>query len=204
MNTMNTVNTIREQLPPAPAPERLPYTSAGERYLATAIPGLFNLTVGFLVLKDFVHFQEVYGSNVRCRKHWPQLTRYVHRADSHLFSVFYSKAALRWVLFKGIDARNWRLRLGKLGHNHSFLHVCQDGDLDLVRAMGERTQVDLELRDIRGRTPLQWAAHNGRLPVVQYLCEQGADKEARDSWGRTPLHMAKGHTAVVDFLRGGI
>ena len=31
----------------------------------------------------------------------------------------------------------------------------------------------------RTKTQVLWAAGNGRLPKVQYLCEQGADKEAR-------------------------
>ena len=50
------------------------YQSDGEKNLATAILGLFNLTVGFLGRKDLVRFQEVYESNSRCRKHWPQST----------------------------------------------------------------------------------------------------------------------------------
>ena len=54
-------------------------------------------------------------------------------------------------------------------------------------------------------TPLHTTAYNGHLPVVQYLCEQGVDKEARNGNGRTPLYMAEsGHRmAVVEFLRGG-
>jgi ankyrin repeat protein len=40
--------------------------------------------------------------------------------------------------------------------------------------------VDMEARDNRdnsGRTPLQRAARHGYLPVVQYLCEQGPNRE---------------------------
>ena len=45
---------------------------------------------------------------------------------------------------------------------------------------------------------LHIVAINGHLPVVQYLCDQGADKEARDYNGRTPLHRAAsfGHLPV--------
>jgi len=47
------------------------------------------------------------------------------------------------------------------------------------------------------------AAYNGHLPVVQYVCEQGADKEARDEYGSwtPPLNAAgKGHLTVVQYL----
>ena len=46
------------------------------------------------------------------------------------------------------------------------------------------------------------AARKGHLPVVQYLCEQGADKEARDDDGSTPLLWAalNGHLPVVQYL----
>ena len=57
------------------------------------------------------------------------------------------------------------------------------------------------MRDDNGRTPLHEAAFKGHLPVMQYLCEQGADQEARDNYGKTPLHMAyNGHLPVVQYL----
>ena len=69
--------------------------------------------------------------------------------------------------------------------------------------MVERTQVDLEAMDKSGWTPLHYAAYRGHLPVVQYLCEQGADKEARNRYEMTPLHGAepRGHLPVVQYLR---
>jgi ankyrin repeat protein len=40
------------------------------------------------------------------------------------------------------------------------------------------------------------------LPVVQYLCEQGADKEARGDGGKTPLLWAEllNHHDIADYL----
>ncbi len=179
------------------------YWSAGERYLATAIPGLFNLTVGFLKLEEFARFAYVYQTNAKCYEHWPQLVQVVHRAEPHLFSVFESKAALRWVLMKGINARHWNLCLdSSVPIFYSFLKVCKDGDLDIVRAMVERTQVKLEARDEDGWTPLHHAAFNDHLSVVQCLCEQRADKDARDQGGDTPLHLAaqNGNISVVKYM----
>ena len=71
-----------------------------------------------------------------------------------------------------------------------------------MKAMVERTQVDLEARSGDGMTPLYWAAYHDDLPVVQCLCEQGANKEERNGSGWTPLHWAAadGHLPVAQYL----
>jgi len=67
-----------------------------------------------------------------------------------------------------------------LSHGGSFLQAREAGELEIVKTMVYRTQVDMEARDRSGSTPLHWAARTRHLPVVQYLCERGADKQARD------------------------
>ena len=95
--------------------------------------------------------------------------------------MFTSIESLRWTLFfRNIDARAWELHLrdprsgGKqtkyVSHGGSFLQACQAGELEIMRAMVERKQVDVEARDeCSGDAPLDWVAGKGHIPVVQYL-----------------------------------
>ena len=53
-----------------------------------------------------------------------------------------------------------------------------------------------------GTTPLFAASENGHLAIVQYLVEQGANKDKADKHNQTPLFAAAemGHLAVVQYL----
>ncbi|KAK3360939.1 ankyrin repeat-containing domain protein, partial [Lasiosphaeria ovina] len=58
-------------------------------------------------------------------------------------------------------------------------------------------------KDSYGRTPLSYAAENGRDKVVELLLERRAEIESRDRiFDQTPLSWAaeKGHEAVVRLL----
>ena len=113
---------------------------------------------------------------------------------------------------RNTDAQGWELHLRDpessgnhteyLSHGHSFMQTCKAGELDYVKGVEESSQVDLEASDEYGLTPLHWAASNGHLPVVQYLYEQGADKEPRSTHGSTPLRLVvfKGHLFVLQYL----
>ena len=48
--------------------------------------------------------------------------------------------------------------------------------------------------DQRGVTPLMLAADNGRLPVVEYLVEKGADMEAKDVYVSDVISLILRHT----------
>jgi len=103
-------------------------------------------------------------------------------------------------LTKGIDARGWQLLATPevyskfptehLSNKTCFHVLCKDGDLDLVQAVLERTTVDINADDGCGNTPLHWAARYCHIPVVQYLCEQGANKNVSSNVGKTALHWA--------------
>jgi ankyrin repeat protein len=118
------------------------------------------------------------------------------------------------VLFKGIDARDWVLRFQPdryskyptehLDADNSFHVVCKDGDLDFVKAIVERTHININVDDGSGNTPLHWAARYGHLRVVEYLCEQGGDTSLKNNVGKTALHWASdnGGGTLKIMLRG--
>ena len=103
-------------------------------------------------------------SNNQCDAHRERnLRQYAHHSEA-LFYKFTSIEALHWTLFLGnIDARGWELHLRYPGdkaiepiyifHGVSFLQVCEAGDMGIVKAMVERTHVDLEARDNEDGTP---------------------------------------------------
>lgn len=50
--------------------------------------------------------------------------------------------------------------------------------------------VDIELRDDEGRTPLMRAARTGISQMIRFLIDSGADLHAKDSEGRSPYDHA--------------
>ena len=67
---------------------------------------------------------------------------------------------------------------------------------------------DQDAGDYDSRTPLHLAAAEGRIQVVEYLVENGAEVNPKDRWNETPLGDAHRHRheQVVDFLQkhGGV
>lgn len=66
-----------------------------------------------------------------------------------------------------------------------------------------RSGTDINLRDVRGRTPLHMAAAGGHRRLAALLLKNGADINAHDHDNRTPLQAAQagGHSAMADYLR---
>ncbi|KAK4220966.1 hypothetical protein QBC38DRAFT_550337 [Podospora fimiseda] len=59
-----------------------------------------------------------------------------------------------------------------------------------------------DLKDYKNRTPLSWAAQDGRLAIAQLLVDRGADVNAQEKDGWTALMRASsnGHEAVAQLL----
>ena len=80
---------------------------------------------------------------------------------------------------------------GVFGH-YTPLHFATiyswEGMVTVLLAAG----AEVDARDLKGETPLHYAAGRNRNPaVVAELVEAGADLNARDSEGNTPLHASR-------------
>jgi len=70
-----------------------------------------------------------------------------------------------------------------------LLQATKDGDCELVEAL-LKSEVDVNLTDINGCTPLFWAAVKGHAPIVKMLLAHGALNQPNNG-GETPLQWAE-------------
>ena len=84
-----------------------------------------------------------------------------------------------------------------------FFIVASDlGVIEIVRYCVNECNVNIDSLDFDRNTALIKAAANGHFKVVEFLIEQGANKEVKGQSGATALikASANGHYAVVKFL----
>jgi len=72
----------------------------------------------------------------------------------------------------------------------NFIAAASEGDIDEVKALMQFGNIDVNEGDYDRRTALHLAAGEGRLEVVELLCEAGADVNIEDRWGNRPLDDA--------------
>jgi len=191
-------------------------SSSGQRFLYSVPNGVFHLLTSFTHLEEFGRLHQMMQSSKQCKAHCAGYLRQDAHQQEPLLNTFTSIKALRWTLFvRNIDARDWELHLRYpestgneteyFCYGDGFIQACKAEELDIVKAVVERTRMDLEAKDARDLTPLQWAARKGLLAAVQNLCEHGACSDVSDvseKSGWTPLHYAAyhDHLPAVQYL----
>lgn len=91
---------------------------------------------------------------------------------------------------------------GSPSQANNFIAAASEGDLDEVQALLEYGNVDMNQGDYDKRTALHLAAGEGRIDIVQFLCEAGADVNVQDRWGNRPLDDAicGNHVKCIEIL----
>ncbi len=93
-------------------------------------------------------------------------------------------AFLYLLLFSGLTASDPTMA----GDERSDISIAiRQGNLDAVRAIVAKNPWVVKSADDSGFTPLHIAATAGRVEIIGYLLDRGADIEARTTGGQTPL-----------------
>lgn len=137
-------------------------------------------------------------------------------ADTSWANFLYSESLLNCAARNGYDGivrlliqheasvQNPSLKLAlEIERGRELLVAVINGDDVSVQQILEKGQVNVDIRDSDGGTPLQWAAWYGNTTIVEKLLDSGADINATDQTsGRTALHEAAehGHYKTVKYL----
>lgn len=80
--------------------------------------------------------------------------------------------------------------------------AAESGDLSRLRMLILEREVHIDAEDKHSMTLLQIASRHGRLPIVEFLIENGAAVNKTELDDRTALHFAviRGHLTIVRFL----
>jgi ankyrin repeat protein len=88
-------------------------------------------------------------------------------------------------------------------HSRTALHVAIDlgASASVIKFLLDEG-ADVNARDDRGISPLQFASAVGNLPIVEMLLDRGAHVNVCDNFGFSPLHSAVffGRLHVIDKL----
>jgi len=93
-------------------------------------------------------------------------------------------------VFRYLSQRNKSKKINKQDVNgRCALHlVAASGNVDLLRLILNMENVQVEIKDKKGRTPFFVACQHNHLQCMKELVAHGASAKSRDNNGETPLH----------------
>lgn len=77
--------------------------------------------------------------------------------------------------------------------------AAQSGNEELVKAILQKDDINLNHKNADGRTPLSWAAGGGHSVTVKLMADHGADLDLSDNTGRTSLSWALARDSLKSF-----
>ena len=86
------------------------------------------------------------------------------------------------------------------GLDIALLDTAGKGDLAKAKELVEKGAY-VNYHDKEGRAPIIEAAYNGRVEVVKFLLEKGADPNSRKNDGASALGFAKKYPQIVEMLK---
>jgi hypothetical protein len=93
------------------------------------------------------------------------------------------------------------VKLGERGLTQ--LHHCaRNGFTTSVKRLLSIRNINVNVKDVDGRTPLHDAVLNGHIEIARLLLQNGAEVNAKGRWDTTPLHFAAmdGHVDILHLL----
>jgi hypothetical protein len=93
------------------------------------------------------------------------------------------------------------VKLGRRGRTQ--LHFCASKGLTTsVKRLLSIRNINVNLKDWSGSTPLHYAAENGHVEIARLLLQNGAEVNVKNNRGNTPLHCAAyhGHIDILHLL----
>ncbi|KAH8594471.1 hypothetical protein B0O99DRAFT_687700 [Bisporella sp. PMI_857] len=142
-----------------------------------------------------VHFlQQIYDHipNAKPLEYYLQITQLQHAISEK------NLVRARKLLDAGVDPNT-----KNIAYRTFLASACSDSDLCIVRLALEYSNVDINMRDDQGKTPLIIAAERGNYDIVQKLLQKGAERHHQElEYYKTAEEMAMwhGHYSIAELI----
>ncbi|EER09630.1 serine-threonine protein kinase, putative [Perkinsus marinus ATCC 50983] len=81
-------------------------------------------------------------------------------------------------------------RVDRRQHLEQVFQASRMGDVETLKALMKKQQIDLNVQDKEGWTVMHHASFMGQTHIVRYLIDNGFEIGPKNKFGRTPLHLA--------------